>query len=185
MKNRPCLQGDITNEFQQKIIQLHGTLHVLKIANWTYETIPLRHFVLPINFFLNSLPLHLAWYHQSIYSLVQIVKYINFSCFSTLNENKFIDLVLYGNDKLDDKKNHNILMSNIKFIKNSQRLNKKPAIISSVLKWSQSECYLCVYFSIIKFSFNLFSFKVFPLLRFYIYPVGYCCIFSGSIVLFV
>ena len=56
------------------------------------------------------------------------------SCFSTLNENKFIDLVLYGNDKLDDKKNHNILMSNIKFIKNSQRLNEKPAIISSVLK---------------------------------------------------
>ena len=33
------------------------------------------------------------------------------SSFSTLNENKFIDLVLYGSDKFDDKKNHNILMS--------------------------------------------------------------------------
>ena len=33
------------------------------------------------------------------------------SSFSTLNENKFIDLILYGSDKFDDKKNHNILIS--------------------------------------------------------------------------
>ena len=43
------------------------------------------------------------------------------SSFSALNENKFIDLILYGSDKFDDKKNHNILMCTIKFIKGSQR----------------------------------------------------------------
>ena len=41
------------------------------------------------------------------------------SSFCTLNENKFIDLILYGSDKFDGKKNHNILMSTIKFISNS------------------------------------------------------------------
>ena len=40
--------------------------------------------------------------------------------FSTLNENKFVDLILYGTGKFDDKKNHNILMSTIKFIKDSK-----------------------------------------------------------------
>ena len=43
-----------------------------------------------------------------------------------MNENKFIDLILYGSDKLDDKKNHNILMSTIKLIKDSQRFDKNP-----------------------------------------------------------
>ena len=46
------------------------------------------------------------------------------SSFSTLNENKFIDLILYGSDKFDGKKNHNILMSTIKFIKDFQRFDK-------------------------------------------------------------
>ena len=46
------------------------------------------------------------------------------SSFSTMNENKFIDLVLCDSDKFDDKKNHNILMSATKFIKDSQRLEK-------------------------------------------------------------
>ena len=46
------------------------------------------------------------------------------SSFSTLNENKFVDLVLYGSDKFDNKKNHNILMCTIKFIKSSQRFDK-------------------------------------------------------------
>ena len=41
------------------------------------------------------------------------------SFFSILNENKFIDLILYDSDKFDDKKNHIILMSTIKFIKDS------------------------------------------------------------------
>ena len=36
------------------------------------------------------------------------------SFLSTLNENKFIDLILYGRDTFDDKKNHNILMITIK-----------------------------------------------------------------------
>ena len=44
--------------------------------------------------------------------------------FSKVNENKFIDLILYGSDKLDDKKNHNILMFIIKIIKDSQRFEK-------------------------------------------------------------
>ena len=46
------------------------------------------------------------------------------SSFSTLNENKFIDLILYGSDKFDDKKNRNILISTIKFIKDSQRFDE-------------------------------------------------------------
>ena len=46
------------------------------------------------------------------------------SGFSTLNENKFIDLVLYGSDKFDDKKNNNILMSTMKFIKDSERFEE-------------------------------------------------------------
>ena len=36
------------------------------------------------------------------------------SFFSTLNENKFIDLILYGSNKFDDKKNYSILMPIIK-----------------------------------------------------------------------
>ena len=41
--------------------------------------------------------------------------------FSVLNENKFIDLSLYGSDKFDDKKNHKniIFMCTIKSIKSS------------------------------------------------------------------
>ena len=39
------------------------------------------------------------------------------SSLSTLNENNFIDLILYGSDKLDEKKNHGILMCSIKFMK--------------------------------------------------------------------
>ena len=46
------------------------------------------------------------------------------SFFSTLNKNKFIDLILYGSDKFDDKKNRNILMCTIKFIKGSQGFDK-------------------------------------------------------------
>ena len=46
------------------------------------------------------------------------------SSFPTLNENKFIDLILYGSDKFDDKKNRNILMSTIKFIKDSQKFDE-------------------------------------------------------------
>ena len=33
----------------------------------------------------------------------------------------FSDLILYDSDKFDDKKNHNVLMPIIKFIKDSQR----------------------------------------------------------------
>ena len=46
------------------------------------------------------------------------------SSFSTLNENNFIDLILYGSDKFEDKKNHNIFMCTIKFIKGSQRFDE-------------------------------------------------------------
>ena len=63
------------------------------------------------------------------------------SCFSTLNENKFIDFILYGSDKFDDKKNHNILMSTIKFIKDSQRFS----IIILVLIWSEYVLFMCIF----------------------------------------
>ena len=46
------------------------------------------------------------------------------SSFSALNENKFIDLILYGSDKSDDKKNRNILMCTIKFIRGSRRFDE-------------------------------------------------------------
>ena len=46
------------------------------------------------------------------------------SSFSTLNENKLIDLIICSSDKFDDKKNHNILMSTVKFIKDSQRFDE-------------------------------------------------------------
>ena len=46
------------------------------------------------------------------------------SSFPELNENKFIDLILYGSDKSDDKKSHNILMCAIKFIKGFQRFDE-------------------------------------------------------------
>ena len=46
------------------------------------------------------------------------------SSYSTLNKNKFIDLILHGSDKFDDKKDHNILMSTIKFIKDSRRFDE-------------------------------------------------------------
>ena len=46
------------------------------------------------------------------------------SSFSTLNENKFIDLLLYCSDEFDDKKYHNILMSTIKSTKDSQRFDE-------------------------------------------------------------
>ena len=36
------------------------------------------------------------------------------SCFSGLSENKFLDLLLHGNDKFDDKKSHRSLVFTIK-----------------------------------------------------------------------
>ena len=47
------------------------------------------------------------------------------SFFSTLTENKFTDLVLCDSDKFDNNKNHNILMSTIKFNKDSQRFDER------------------------------------------------------------
>ena len=44
--------------------------------------------------------------------------------FSTLNENNFIDLILHGSDKVDDKNNHSIFMCTTKFIKASQRFDE-------------------------------------------------------------
>ena len=44
----------------------------------------------------------------------------SYSYFSTRNENNFIDLILYGSDKCDDKKNH----ATIKFINGSQRFEE-------------------------------------------------------------
>ena len=44
------------------------------------------------------------------------------SSFSTLNKNKFIDLILCDSDKFDDKMNRNILMYTIKFIRDSSKV---------------------------------------------------------------
>ena len=58
-----------------------------------------------------------------------------YSSFSTLNEKKFIDLILYGMvilylcDKFDDKKNDNILISILKFIHDSQRFFKECGLL--------------------------------------------------------
>ena len=52
-----------------------------------------------------------------------------YSSFSTLNEKKFIDLILYGSDKFDDKKNDNILISILKFIHDSQRFFKECGLL--------------------------------------------------------
>ena len=46
--------------------------------------------------------------------------------FSTLNENKFLGLILYGGDKSDNKKNRNISMFTVKFIKYSQMFDEQP-----------------------------------------------------------
>ena len=43
------------------------------------------------------------------------------SSFYTPNGNNFIPLLLYGSDKFDGKKSHNILIGTIKFIKSSLR----------------------------------------------------------------
>ena len=63
------------------------------------------------------------FYNANRSSLMDELNKIDIS-FSTLNENKLIDLILYGSDKFDDKKNYNILMSTIKFIKDSQRFDE-------------------------------------------------------------
>ena len=52
-----------------------------------------------------------------------------YSSFSTLNEKKFIDLILYGSNKFDDKKNDNILISILKFIHDSQRFFKECGLL--------------------------------------------------------
>ena len=62
--------------------------------------------------------LHCHFYNANSSALMNELNEID-SYFSTLNENKFVDLILYGSDKFDGKKNHNILMSTIKFIKDS------------------------------------------------------------------
>ena len=46
-------------------------------------------------------------------------------CFSTLSGNNLISLLLYGVDKFDDTKDGKILISTIRFIKDSQRFNEK------------------------------------------------------------
>ena len=44
--------------------------------------------------------------------------------FSVPNGDKFIDLILHGSDKFDNKKNLGILMCTIKLIKDSQRFDE-------------------------------------------------------------
>ena len=63
------------------------------------------------------------FYNANRSALMNELNEIDNSSF-TLNENKFIDLILYDSDKFDDKKNSNILMCTIKFIKVSQKFDE-------------------------------------------------------------
>ena len=63
------------------------------------------------------------FYFANRYALMNKLSEID-SSFSTLNEDKFIDLILYGIDKFDDKKKCRILMCSIKFIISSQRFDE-------------------------------------------------------------
>ena len=63
------------------------------------------------------------FYNANRFALTNELNEID-SPFSTLNQNNFIDLILYGSDKFDDKNSHNILMSTLKFIKGSQRFDE-------------------------------------------------------------
>ena len=45
--------------------------------------------------------------------------------FAAVSDNNLISLPLYGNDKLDDRRNRKILMSTIRFIEDSQRFNEQ------------------------------------------------------------
>ena len=65
------------------------------------------------NYFLSC-----HFYNANRSALMNELNEIESSIF-TLNENKFIDLILYGSDKFDDKK-----MSTIKFIKDSRRFDE-------------------------------------------------------------
>ena len=67
--------------------------------------------------------LHCHFYFANRYALMNKLSEID-SSFSTLNEDKFIDLILYGIDKFDDKKKCRILMCSIKFIISSQRFDE-------------------------------------------------------------
>ena len=67
------------------------------------------------------------------------------SSFSTLNDNKFIDLILYGVDKFEDKKNHNILMSTMKFIKDSQRFDKNSISFYSINVKRMCVLFMCIF----------------------------------------
>ena len=42
-----------------------------------------------------------------------------------VSDNNLIGLLLHGDDKFDDKKNKEILMSTIRFIKDSQRFDEQ------------------------------------------------------------
>ena len=78
---------------------------------------------------------------------------IDFS-FSILDENKFIDLILYGSDKFDDNNNHKISVPTIKFIKDWQ----KPSIIILLLIRSE---YCVVYVSILGLLYFVLLFFIF------------------------
>ena len=45
--------------------------------------------------------------------------------FSTFSDNNLISLLLYGDDKFDDTENRKIMMSTIRFIKDSLRFDEK------------------------------------------------------------
>ena len=81
------------------------------------------------------------------------------------------DLILHGIGKLDDKKNCNILMSTIKFI--NDLMNTCWNYLSINVKQTYA-LYMCIF---LELPYFLLMFLVFAILRFYIYPVQYSCMF--------
>ena len=79
------------------------------------------------------------------------------SSFSTLNEKNFIGLILYGGNKLDDKKNH--FSAHHKIYRNFSNIWRIPTTIVWVLMVSKYVYHLRVYFRITIFYFNVFIFS--------------------------
>ena len=79
--------------------------------------------------------LHCHFYNAKGVALLNNLNEIGKS-FLKLNKNTFIDLILLGADKFNDKENYNISISTIKLIKDSQRFEKNYYNYLSInVKW--------------------------------------------------
>ena len=84
----------------------HGFRDLLNLlCSWSTETETTPHYFLRCHFFNSNRSFLINDFSEIDSSL------------PTLNDNKFVNLILYDSDKFDGKKNHNILMFTIKLIK--------------------------------------------------------------------